>query len=321
MSDSTALEGAQKFLITQAPVLLVSIGGLLITLRLWRRAPAASLWAAAAFALGILTCALMGVAQAVGSGVASFLGPVLRAAAWVLLLIAVYAGRPCPAADSPETLWQRAGAAVRARPGLATVASVLFSGVFLLTVLTSTLVTFILPESFVSKARIDLRGGQQEGLQPASIKTQCEVMQSELVLGKVIEDLDLNRQWGKKYASGERLKTSESLGLLQARLDVRPVPATSIIEIASYSESPVEAAKIANAIAEAYREYANPPVSAAPTSAAYSVQIIDRAVPAIRPIRPDKLLNISLGVLMGLVLGLVVAGGVWWAGLAVRLRH
>src|ERR1019366_8911863 len=87
--------------------------------------------------------------------------------------------------------------------------------VFLLVVVTATLVTFILPESFSSTARIKIerdqsdingfteRGGVQN-YDPYFIQTEFELIQSELILGKVIDDLDLNNVWGKKYASGER---------------------------------------------------------------------------------------------------------------------
>ena len=90
---------------------------------------------------------------------------------------------------------------------------------------------------------------------PYFIQTEFEVIQSELVLGKVIEQLDLNREWGKKYAGGERLKTSESIALLKGRIDLRPVRNTSLIEIRVYDWKPEEAARIANAIAEAYMAY------------------------------------------------------------------
>ena len=50
---------------------------------------------------------------------------------------------------------------------------------------------------------------------PYFIQTEFEVIQSEVILGKVIEDLDLNNEWGKKYANGEPLKTSETIALLK----------------------------------------------------------------------------------------------------------
>src|SRR5580692_4277439 len=75
--------------------------------------------------------------------------------------------------------------------------------VFLLVVITATLVTFILPESYSSTARIKIERDQSDiatlaGQQvmstydPYFIQTEFEVIQSEVVLGKVVEGLGLN---------------------------------------------------------------------------------------------------------------------------------
>src|ERR1700685_1024596 len=76
--------------------------------------------------------------------------------------------------------------------------------VFLLVVITATIVTFILPEAYSSKARIkverdvtDVAGVDgQHGMSgiydPYFIQTEFEVIQSEIILDKVIDALDLN---------------------------------------------------------------------------------------------------------------------------------
>src|SRR5215203_7526214 len=72
--------------------------------------------------------------------------------------------------------------------------------VFLLVVITATLVTFILPESFSSTARIKIERDQSDitgmtersfggSYDPYFIQTEFEVIQSELILGKVVKDL------------------------------------------------------------------------------------------------------------------------------------
>ncbi len=96
---------------------------------------------------------------------------------------------------------------------------------------------------------------QTSNYDPYFIQTEFEVIQSEAVLGKVIKDLNLNEAWARKDANGRSLKTADTLGLLKKRLDLRPVPNTSFIEIGAKSDKPDEAAKIANAVAEAYREH------------------------------------------------------------------
>jgi capsular exopolysaccharide synthesis family protein len=139
--------------------------------------------------------------------------------------------------------------------------------VFLLVVVTATLVTFILPESFSSTARIKIEHDQSDiaplaergglvGYDPYFIQTEFEVIQSERILGKVIQDLDLNREWGKKYNSGgEPLKTSDTVRMLKPQIELRTMRGTSLIEIRVYNENADQAAKIANAVADAYRTH------------------------------------------------------------------
>lgn len=139
--------------------------------------------------------------------------------------------------------------------------------VFLLVVITATLVTFILPESYASTARIrverdvsDIRGLTETsympgGYDPYFIQTEYEMIQSEVVLSNVVQTLQLREEWGRKYAGGQTLKTPEAIQLLKNRTDVQPVRNTSLIAIKVYSENAEEAARIANQIAATYQEY------------------------------------------------------------------
>jgi polysaccharide biosynthesis transport protein len=137
--------------------------------------------------------------------------------------------------------------------------------VFLLVVITATLVTFILPEAYSSTARIEVQRDQSDiqGINgsmysmtydPYFIQTEFEVIKSEKVLVPVIDRLDLRRQWGKKMGAGE-LKTEEAMSMLRSRLDLRPVRNTIHIDIGVYSDDKNEAAQIANAIAAVYADY------------------------------------------------------------------
>jgi len=137
--------------------------------------------------------------------------------------------------------------------------------VFLLVVITATLVTFILPESYSSTARIRVERDQSDispllsaqqmvsFYDPYFIQTEFEVIQSQAVLDDVIRVLDLNKEWGKKY--GQVLKTDETMELLKRQMDLRPVRNTSIIEIRVYDENADQAAHIANTIADTYSAY------------------------------------------------------------------
>ncbi|MGO8680575.1 MAG: GumC family protein [Limisphaerales bacterium] len=139
--------------------------------------------------------------------------------------------------------------------------------VFLITAIVATAVTFLLPESYASTARIriepdsisDIRGVGEAlpyaSYDPYFIQTEFEIIQDRVVLGKVIEALNLNIEWGKKYFGGETLKTSETMEFLKRRMSLMPVRNTKLIGITVYSEDKNDAARLANAIAEAYRSY------------------------------------------------------------------
>lgn len=139
--------------------------------------------------------------------------------------------------------------------------------VFFLVVLTATLVTFILPESYSSMARIrverdiaDIQGLSERQYLPMTydpyfIQTEFEVIQSEVILGKVVDDLNLCQEWANKYGGGDRLKRSDATDILKHSMELRPVRNTSIIEIRYFSDKPEEAAKIANQIAQTYRAH------------------------------------------------------------------
>ena len=124
------------------------------------------------------------------------------------------------------------------------------------------------PTIYQSTARIriehnqsDISGwGDQRGspsYDPYFIQTEFELLQSEVILGRVIDNLDLNKEWGGKQVGRDRLKTWETIALLKSRLELRPVRNTSLIEIHVSSDKADEAARIANAIAEAYRAHRN----------------------------------------------------------------
>lgn len=157
-----------------------------------------------------------------------------------------------------------------AQPGLIGVFIAVFMAVFLLVVLTSTIITFILPEAYASTARIKversmtatpvngvpMKSPQPTGVyDPYAIQTEFEVIQSEIILDRVIERLDLNTVWQKKYSLAARLKKSESCAMLKRMIELRPLRNTSLIDIKVYSDDRLEASKIANTVAEAYQDY------------------------------------------------------------------
>ena len=140
--------------------------------------------------------------------------------------------------------------------------------VFLLIAITATVVTFILPESYSSTARIEINPDSGDistigGLPSSSylpydayfIQTEFEIMQSEKVLGRVIESLDLNNAWGTKYNGNVPLKTEDTMQLLKQHMNLIPERNTKLIDVSVYSDDKNEAARLANGIAQAYHDY------------------------------------------------------------------
>ncbi len=138
--------------------------------------------------------------------------------------------------------------------------------VFMLVVITATLVTFILPEQFASTATLKIERDKSDidelagnsrisSFDPYYIQTEFEVIQSETILSNVVDVLGLNDKWGKKYNEGNKFKTHESMAILKGRLNLRPRRNTALIDVQVYSENPNDAAELANAVAETYRQW------------------------------------------------------------------
>jgi serine/threonine protein kinase/capsular polysaccharide biosynthesis protein len=181
------------------------------------------------------------------------------------------------------------------------------------------LITALLPRSFLSIARVKVtstaadsentsKSKRRSTYDPYLVQTEMEVIQSDQILGPVIENLDLKEKWGKRYGADGSLTMAETTTLLKRLLDIRPVRNTSLIAIRVHAEKPDEAAALANEIAQVYRDHDD--------SGALRVEIVDRASPARRPSRPNMPLNLAIGLVLGLVLG-TVAGA---ARVAYRAR-
>lgn len=140
--------------------------------------------------------------------------------------------------------------------------------VFLITAIIATAVTFILPESYASTARLivepdvsdismwgDERSVSQAPYDPYFLQTTYELIQSHVVLSNVVSTLNLNEEWGKKYYNGEALRTSEAIEFLKRRMHLDTIRNTKYITITVFNEDKLEAARLANAVANAYKDY------------------------------------------------------------------
>ncbi len=85
---------------------------------------------------------------------------------------------------------------------------------------------------------------------PVLLQTECLVIRSPAVLERVVNSMKLAE--GSSNAPGTRLNALSHLG---THLSLRPISSTSVIEIKVSDPEPTEAAKIANAVAVAYKEY------------------------------------------------------------------
>src|SRR4051812_40460201 len=119
--------------------------------------------------------------------------------------------------------------------------------VFLLVLLTTTAVTFIMPETYMSTARIEVGKDtpditsllQMQQLQspydPYFIQTEFEKIKSQKVLKPVIENLHLQSEWGKRYGR-DNLKMQDAYKILLGQIDLRQSRNTSLIEIRAFSD-------------------------------------------------------------------------------------
>jgi serine/threonine protein kinase len=181
------------------------------------------------------------------------------------------------------------------------------SVVFCLFFASMTAITFLLPKTYRSTARVMFRSDKLDAAKNADefswiFKDVKNFPQTSLVLDEAAKELDLKHKWSKQNGGGE-LSDEAVRHLLQNRLTIAPVPNTSMVAISAYSESPNEAAEIANKIAEATRAItAQSKFSSGET---FEAQIVYWAVPAARSIRPNIYLNLFLGIVIGICLGMV----------------
>ncbi len=145
---------------------------------------------------------------------------------------------------------------------------VIILAVFLLVVITTTAVTFVLPVSYSSTARLKIEkdtpditpfgiGGGSQMYDPYFLTTEFEVLKSRKILNPVIEKLGLNVEFSKRNKSAREYTTQESYDILSGQVEVKQFRNTSIIEITALSPTAQSAADVANAVAQSYEQYRN----------------------------------------------------------------
>jgi len=135
--------------------------------------------------------------------------------------------------------------------------------VLLLVVITGTAYTFTLPKIYASQSRIEVNRDAVDidpfaptsqfggGYDPYFLRTQFEIIQSKPILYEVINRLNLQEVWGKK---GEKLTKEHAYKILRSSLTVGQARDTSLVSIMAKREDPKEAMRIANELADVYRD-------------------------------------------------------------------
>jgi len=209
--------------------------------------------------------------------------------------------------------WPARPAATRSRLRAALIVGVL---VWLFVTGTVTLITWIRPESWKVVAVISCPLKSQPG-RPVKehfkhTATMIELMRSDVILGRVIDRLQLDERsgklderWGKRNL-GLKLTKAQAMVLLKRRLDVRSEGGT-LIQVGVFGkrpEEPEEAMDIANTIAEELRAFRIEQHE----SPADMLEMTLRFTPP----------NLLLGLAAGFVLGLLAGGLVLWRGFLRR---
>jgi RNA polymerase sigma factor (sigma-70 family) len=122
---------------------------------------------------------------------------------------------------------------------------------------------------YVSMARMQVA----DWTYPGFPQDESSIVKSEEALKKVIAALDLNRKWGKTWGGGHELTSDMTMVFLKNCVwaDAIRIGPGGAIEVNAYDWNPDGAAKLANAVANVYREHRN--------EARPIVQIMDAAVP------------------------------------------
>jgi polysaccharide biosynthesis transport protein len=88
---------------------------------------------------------------------------------------------------------------------------------------------------------------------PYFLLTELEILRSELVLGRVLENLNLSKVWGEEFeVPGGVIPYQKAMEILKNRVQVQQQRNTNNIDIIAVSSDPVQAAQIANEVAKVY---------------------------------------------------------------------
>ena len=114
--------------------------------------------------------------------------------------------------------------------------------------------------------------------------TYGEIITSRSVINPVIKNLGLQETYDE----------------LVKKITVSPVKDTQIINISVQDINPKKARDIANEIPEVFTKEAKR------ITKANSVEVIDKAITPIEPVKPNKKMNVAIAAVLGIMIGLFV---------------
>ena len=141
-----------------------------------------------------------------------------------------------------------------------------FALVFLLCALASALRTIWLPKQYSSMVQIEVQKDHPEvelaepptgifGSDPYFLPTQFKIIESYRILTNVIVKLKLNEELARQNGRPGPWTVDETYDFLLHQLSVEQTRMTSLIEISARNQSPEMAPRIANAVADSYKEF------------------------------------------------------------------
>lgn len=135
-----------------------------------------------------------------------------------------------------------------------------------------------------SKETNNMITGDQLNVTQKLTLTYGEIIKSRAVLDSVIKKLDLNIEYDE----------------LEKTINVSPVKDTQIMSVTVQDTNPKRARDIANAIPNVFTKEVKR------ITKANSVEVIDKAIVPENPIKPNKVMNILIAAVLGIMIGLFI---------------
>lgn len=135
-----------------------------------------------------------------------------------------------------------------------------------------------------SKETNNMITGDQLNVTQKLTLTYGEIIKSRAVLDSVIKKLDLNMEYNE----------------LEKDINVSPVKDTQIMSVTVQDTNPKRARDIANAIPNVFTKEVKR------ITKANSVEVIDKAIVPEDPIKPNKVMNILIAAVLGIMIGLFI---------------